>query len=78
MVHTSQSGAHPLTRVARTRQIDFERAIKAAAKCGLRVVGIKPDGTVLTAGRDLPTAPEANTNDPDAIYAKWRESRGKV
>ena len=34
----------------------IERAIKAAMSAGLRVVGVKPDGTVLTDGRDNPAA----------------------
>ena len=29
-------------------QRQIERAIKAAMACGLRVVGVRPDGTVLT------------------------------
>lgn len=32
----------------------IERAIKAALAAGLRVVGVRPDGTVLTASRDNP------------------------
>lgn len=32
----------------------IERAIRAALCAGLRVVGVRPDGTVLT---DMPTAP---------------------
>jgi hypothetical protein len=29
-------------------QRQYERIIKAALRCGLKVVGVKPDGTVLT------------------------------
>lgn len=33
----------------------IERAIKAAMSAGLRVVGVKPDGTVLTDGKETYT-----------------------
>lgn len=44
-------------RTARFTQAELDRAIKAATKAGLRVVGIRPDGTVLTSSQEDP-APE--------------------
>ncbi|WP_407152242.1 hypothetical protein [Bradyrhizobium sp. ORS 86] len=42
----------------------IERAIKAARACGLQVVGVKPDGTVLTAEKSPPLAETSLTNGP--------------
>jgi hypothetical protein len=57
-----------MTRRATPPQAAFERAIKAAHKQGLRVVGIRPDGTVLTAEANdphplIPSPEPADTNE---------------
>lgn len=53
----------------------IERRIKAARAAGLRVVGIHPDGTVLTEERDnaLPSNTPALTDRP-----KLRDAREKL
>ena len=53
------------------RQI--ERAVKAAQRCGLRVVGVKADGTVLTEENCASQAPVALT-----AQAKPRDAREKL
>lgn len=40
-------------------QARIERAVKAARKLGLRVKGIRPDGTVEVEESDAPIVPEA-------------------
>lgn len=52
-----------MTKPARIRQIDITRAIRAATAAGLKVVAVKPDGTVLTASQDERT-PEFSPPPP--------------
>lgn len=54
--------ANPFTQRA------IERAIKAAQSCGLKVIGVKPDGTILTgensiASGTLSLTPEKKPRD---------------
>lgn len=53
----------------------IERAIKAALGAGLRVTGVRPDGTVLTAARENTAAADeaALTGKP-----KLRDAREKL
>jgi hypothetical protein len=53
----------------------IERAIKAALAAGLRVVAVRPDGTVLTEARDsLAVAP----GQPLTGQPKLRDAREKL
>jgi beta-phosphoglucomutase-like phosphatase (HAD superfamily) len=53
----------------------IERTIKAALSAGLKVIGVRPDGTVLTDGRDksVAVAGTALTDLP-----KLRDAREKL
>lgn len=53
----------------------IERAIRAAMAAGLKVVGVKPDGTILTDGRDNPPQ---NTPEPLTGAPKLRDAREKL
>jgi hypothetical protein len=53
----------------------IQRAIKAALSAGLRVVGVRPDGTVLTEARDsYPVVPV----NPLTGQPKLRDAREKL
>jgi hypothetical protein len=52
-----------VTAPARVRQTEITRAIKAAQRAGLKVVGVRPDGTVLTASQD-DARPELDASRP--------------
>jgi hypothetical protein len=54
-----------MTRAIPFTQAKVTRAIAAAQKAGLRVIGIKPDGTVLVQEGDAPIAP-VDTSRQDA------------
>lgn len=64
-----------MTRQNPYTQRAIARAIKAAMAAGLKVVGVRPDGTVLTEMRDNePTASDARlTGQP-----KLRDAREKL
>jgi hypothetical protein len=64
-----------MTRHNPYTQRAIERAIKAALAAGLRVTGVRPDGTVLTESRDnRPTAtPVTLTGQP-----RLRDAREKL
>lgn len=51
----------------------IERAIKAAQGCGLKVIGVKPDGTVLTGENSIVSAARALTPEN-----KPRDAREKL
>ena len=64
-----------MTRQNPSTQRAIERTIKAALAGGLKVVGVRPDGTVLTDGREnrvVVTGP--GLTDPP----KLRDSREKL
>ncbi len=64
-----------MTRQNPYTQRAIERAIKAALGAGLRVVGVRPDGTVLTASRENPeTDPRAALTGRPAL----RDAREKL
>ena len=66
---TMPSRQNPYTQRA------IERAIRAAMAAGLKVIGVRPDGTVLTDGRDVPTPhPAAGLTD----RPKLRDAREKL
>jgi hypothetical protein len=46
------------------KQRDVIRAIKAAQKAGLRVVAIKPDGTVVTSATPVQDCTEPAATEP--------------
>jgi hypothetical protein len=54
-----------MTRAIRFTQASLRRAIEAARKAGLRVTGIRPDGTLMLAERDCPQ-PEKNALEQEA------------
>lgn len=55
----------------------IERAIKAALAAGLRVVGVQPDGTVLTDGMAADSAPRT-LSPPLTPGMKPRDAREKL
>jgi len=64
-----------MTRQNPYTQRAIERAIKAALGAGLRVVGVRPDGTVLTEAREnAPAMPSA----PLTGQPKLRDAREKL
>lgn len=66
-----------MSRAARFRQADLERAIRAAQKAGLSIAGIAPDGTIVV-GKPM-DKPMAGANDapglksPEQALAELRE-----
>lgn len=44
-----------MSRKVAFRQADTERAIRAATRAGLKVVGVRPDGTILTVREGEPS-----------------------
>lgn len=56
-------------------QAKVKRAISAAQAAGLRVVGIKPDGTVLVEGGDAPIVPAADTEQTEPAKTSWDDAR---
>jgi hypothetical protein len=64
-----------MTRENPYTQRAIERAIKAALASGLRVVGVRPDGTVLTETReDGPAGPD----NPLTGRSRLRDAREKL
>lgn len=53
-------------------QAQLERAIAAARKQGLRVTGIRPDGTLIVQDGDAPVAP-LDPQEQDAAASRWAE-----
>jgi len=51
----------------------YERRIKAARAAGLRVVGLKPDGTIITEDK-----PVTGTASPLTDQPKLRDAREKL
>jgi len=64
-----------MTRQNPYTQRAIERAIKAALAAGLRVVGVRPDGTVLTELRENEPAPPLR---PLTGQPKLRDAREKL
>lgn len=52
-------------------QAKVVRAIAAAKKAGLRVIGIKADGTVLVQEGDSPIVPEAEQKQDAPAGTSW-------
>jgi len=63
-----------MTRQNPYTQRAIERVIRAAIGAGLKVVGVRPDGTVLTDSRDIPSVVDANLTD----RPKLRDAREKL
>jgi hypothetical protein len=61
-----------MTRAIPFTQAKVTRAIAAAQKAGLRVIGIKPDGTVLVQEGDAPIAAQA-PQEQNARASRWSE-----
>jgi hypothetical protein len=53
-------------------QASLERAITAARKAGLRVTGIRPDGTLVVQDADLPFA-QLELRAETAAASRWAE-----
>ena len=64
-------GGFSMTRALPFTQASIRRAILAAQKAGLCVIGIKPDGTVLTG--DNPLVPAGSGRQDDAEPSKWAD-----
>jgi hypothetical protein len=64
-----------MTRAVRFTQASLRRTIAAARKEGLRIVGIRPDGTVITKDGDNPEPNVAaiETDYDTASISKWRD-----
>lgn len=43
-----------MTAKAAVRQAEIERAIRAAQRLGLRIAGVRPDGTVIISDGETP------------------------
>ena len=54
-----------MTKRARVTQAEIARAIRAAKKEGLRIYGVRPDGTVLVAEPDAPVQAESSKWNDD-------------
>lgn len=61
-----------MSRAIPFTQAKVSRAIAAAKKAGLRVTGIRPDGTVLVQEGDAPVAAH-EPKGQDARASKWLE-----
>lgn len=61
-----------MSRAIPFTQAKVTRAIAAAKKAGLRVVGIRPDGTVLVQEGDAPIAAH-EPQEQDARASRWAE-----
>lgn len=61
-----------MTARAPFTKASLERAIAAAKRAGLRVTGIRADGTVLVQDSDAPIAP-LEPQGQDARASRWAE-----
>ncbi len=61
-----------MTRSLPFTQASLRRAIDAAHKSGLRVRGIRPDGTIIVQDGDAPFADRALV-DQDETLSRWAE-----
>ncbi|MFY9768914.1 MAG: hypothetical protein WBG18_19740 [Xanthobacteraceae bacterium] len=61
-----------MTRALPFTQASLCRQIKAAQKAGLRVIGIRPDGTVVVHDGSEPIADIASVNEDD-MRSKWED-----
>jgi hypothetical protein len=61
-----------VTRALPFTQIGLRRAIEAARKAGLRVTGIRPDGTLIVRDSEGPIA-EAPLIDQAETPSKWQD-----
>jgi hypothetical protein len=69
-------GQRPMTRALPYTEQSLRRAISAARKEGLHVIGIRPDGTVIVADRTVDNSCDAQHQDIDASRdeaARWRD-----
>jgi hypothetical protein len=60
-----------MSRAIPFTQAKVTRAIAAARKAGLRVIGIKPDGTVLVQEGDAPIVPVEVTRQDAPAGTSW-------
>lgn len=61
-----------MSRAIPFTQAKVKRAIDAARKAGMRVTGIRPDGTVLVQEADAPIAPgQAEEHYPAPAGTSW-------
>lgn len=60
-----------MSRAIPFTQAKVTRAIAAARKAGLRVVGIRPDGTVLVQEGDAPIVPVEVTSQDAPAGTSW-------
>lgn len=63
-----------MTKPVRARQADIERHCRAAMRIGLRVVGVRADGTVITAMPGDPPPPELSPQSTTQKIAPLRRS----
>lgn len=55
----------------------IERAIRAAQACGLKIIGVRPDGTVLTEPPEEAADPSTTTRERMKAMARDIEARRK-
>jgi hypothetical protein len=62
-----------LTKRAAATQAQVRRNIKAARLEGLRIAGIRPDGTLIVGDGDIPLSPvlDCGLDDQAASISKW-------
>ena len=60
-----------MTRALPFTQAKVTRAISAARKAGLRVIGIRPDGTVLVQEADAPIVPAEAARQDAPSGTSW-------
>jgi hypothetical protein len=62
-----------LTKRATATQAQVRRNIKAARLEGLRIAGIRPDGTVIVRDGDIPLSPilDCGLDEPATSLSKW-------
>ena len=66
-------GGPSMTRALPFTQASIRRAILAAQKAGLCVIGIKSDGTVLTGDNPAALVPAGSGRQDDAEPSKWAD-----
>jgi hypothetical protein len=64
-----------VTKRAAATQAQVRRNIKAARLEGLRIAGIRPDGTLILGDGNSPLSPilDGGLDEPAASITKWRD-----
>ena len=65
-----------MTKALSFTEASLARRIKGAVKGGLHVVGIAPDGTVITAEKPIDLSSLIPQDRQNAETSKWEDQRG--